>query len=1049
MNPQILLRRPAAGFRLGVVLAGFSFLLSAAARAQAPVITNPGNLRELDVNIAISPLEADPEWREMAPMPTVRAGFATAAAGGKIYAIAGAIVDHCSPIATLEAYDPNKDLWTRDLAPLPSPLRFRPSASTLGGLVYVAAGLGDGCPGHALDIVQAYDPSTDTWADKQHLNVARIQVGLGADSAHRLLYAVGGANPDFTALDTVEVYDPATDSWTLKQHLNTARGFPAVAAVNGKIYAVGGQKENHGVINTVEEFDPEANGGFGAWTTKPSVMPHPRLHSAAAVVDGKIHVIGGENSGLISGVDVYDPILDVWTTETPMPTARRLLGAAVVSDTIYAIGGESLVARVDQPFVYQITATNNPTEYGASPLPDGLNIDTTRGIIFGTPKRPSDGITVTFTATNASGSDSKDVSLFIARPQPPSPEVDRILAGTAVTARAGEPFAFQVLRDNASPEAAMVATGLPYESGVGPQLSVDPGTGFITGRVPFAFDGFARSFGLQLGLTNADPAQSYLQLTFTSDPLLPVITSGAKAALILNQFFSYTITADAPTTALDYLGLDGVLDGALPVGLSFNASTGTISGIYNGETALRFRAAGLTNRQAADSDSVEGAINRIETIKKEPPPRIQLFAMGDTGDTGTIPLDFIIGLHDFEAEVLDFLTSNATDYRIFTDDPSASGGGAALLRSTKVGDYVTYKVPVTKSGSFDVKVGIRTGPSQGIFRLAIDGQKQGSSQDGYAPTAAYEIRDLGPFTFDSTGDKAFRFAIVGQNPSSSGYEFVSDYIDLVPHFEAEALSVQGHSAPYLTVHDRELSGGAGILFKAKRIGDFITYTVPVTTSGIYNLSLKTEPADGTADFQLFVDGARQGYPQQGKDQKSGDSNGVHDLGTIAFESAGDKAFQFLITGRGPGPLGSQVLFDDIQLVLATHLEAEALPVQAAESVVRVEDENLSGQAGILFDPEVAGSAVNYKVTIPVAGTYDVKIGMRTGNNGGIVQLLIDGVNHGTAHDGYSVEVGYQVLDLGRVTFTESGEKTFQFLVTGHNGRSEGFEFLLDDLDLVR
>ena len=55
---------------------------------------------------------------------------------------------------------------------------------------------------------------------------------------------------------TVEVYDPATDSWTPKQHLNTRRGAPAVAAVNGKIYAIGGQKEDRGVIDTVEEFDP-------------------------------------------------------------------------------------------------------------------------------------------------------------------------------------------------------------------------------------------------------------------------------------------------------------------------------------------------------------------------------------------------------------------------------------------------------------------------------------------------------------------------------------------------------------------------------------------------------------------------------------------------------------------------------------------------------------------------------------------------------------------------------------------------------------------------
>ena len=76
------------------------------------------------------------------------------------------------------------------------------------------------------------------------------------------------------------------------------------------------------------------------------------------------------------------------------------------------------------------------------------------------------------------------------------------------------------------------------------------------------------------------PRNHYLEFTFVSDPLFPVITSSSNAALVLNKFFSYTITADAPTTSLDYLGLDGTLDGSLPSGLSFDPATGTISGLY-------------------------------------------------------------------------------------------------------------------------------------------------------------------------------------------------------------------------------------------------------------------------------------------------------------------------------------------------------------------------------------------------------------------------------------------------------------------------------------
>jgi hypothetical protein len=89
------------------------------------------------------------------------------------------------------------------------------------------------------------------------------------------------------------------------------------------------------------------------------------------------------------------------------------------------------------------------------------------------------------------------------------------------------------------------------------------------------------------------------------------------------------------------------------------------------------------------------------------------------------------------------------------------------------------------------------------------------------------------------------------------------------------------------------------------------------------------------------------------------------------------------------------------------------------------------------------------VPIAIAGTYDVKVGVRTGKRSGIVQLSIDGVNQGGANDAYSAGVDYEVLDLGRPTFTEAGEKTFQFVVTGQNEQSKGFRFILDYVGLLR
>ena len=76
-------------------------------------------------------------------------------------------------------------------------------------------------------------------------------------------------------------------------------------------------------------------------TKKP--MPTPRMNPAAAVVGGKIYVLGGiSRQGLaVATVEEYDPATDSWTRRAPMPTPRGMLAAASVGSIVYAIGGRS------------------------------------------------------------------------------------------------------------------------------------------------------------------------------------------------------------------------------------------------------------------------------------------------------------------------------------------------------------------------------------------------------------------------------------------------------------------------------------------------------------------------------------------------------------------------------------------------------------------------------------------------------------------------------------------------------------------------------------
>jgi sugar lactone lactonase YvrE len=132
-----------------------------------------------------------------------------------------------------------------------------------------------------------------------------------------------------------------------------------------------------------------------------------------------------------------------------------------------------------------------------------------------------------------------------------------------------------------------------------------------------------------------------------------------------------------------------------------------------------------------------------------------------------------------------------------------------------------------------------------------------------------------------------------------------------------------------------------------------------------------------------------------------------------------------------------------------HFETENLTVQAKSTAAygALSDANASGSAFTLLQATGPGDFVTYTVPIPAAGTYDVRVGVKTRNDEGIFQLAIEGANLGDLQDEYSSTVGYELRDLDAVTFDTSGQKAFQFSLTGRDPRSRGYSLGLDYIDL--
>lgn len=154
------------------------------------------------------------------------------------------------------------------------------------------------------------------------------------------LYVFGSGWETGASLDTTQEYDPETDSWRFRAPMPTARAWAASTDLDGKCYVIGG-----GVSFTsesaVEVYDPVSN----FWEVLSS-LPTTIYSASAAAVDGKIYVIGGSEgflSGGASGTDrlfVYDPDTDRWSEGPTMNNARRRAAAAVIDGDIYVVGGE-------------------------------------------------------------------------------------------------------------------------------------------------------------------------------------------------------------------------------------------------------------------------------------------------------------------------------------------------------------------------------------------------------------------------------------------------------------------------------------------------------------------------------------------------------------------------------------------------------------------------------------------------------------------------------------------------------------------------------------
>ncbi|MGB2696683.1 MAG: glutaminyl-peptide cyclotransferase [Candidatus Zixiibacteriota bacterium] len=270
------------------------------------------------------------DWESRSPLSKPRAQHGLVAhPNGKIYAFGG-YAGGSTKFLSMEIYDPQTDSWTPG-AYMPEADQGMAVAIDNYGYIYSFTATQSGS--------FRYDPVSDEWTTINSPPVTWVEEAGAAKGLDGRIYLFGGAGP----VDVVQIYDPETESWVMGSPMPTPRyQLGVVTGSDGLIYAIGGRSSPLGdPVDIVEVYDPFRD----TWSSA-SPMPTARNQFAISLgADNRIYTIGGKTasepnqSPFYYIVEIYDPVTDTWETGLPAPTARGEMDAVLCGNGIYVIGG--------------------------------------------------------------------------------------------------------------------------------------------------------------------------------------------------------------------------------------------------------------------------------------------------------------------------------------------------------------------------------------------------------------------------------------------------------------------------------------------------------------------------------------------------------------------------------------------------------------------------------------------------------------------------------------------------------------------------------------
>ena len=399
--------------------------------------------------------------------------------------------------------------------------------------------------------------------------------GTPGAAAAAVTYTITATNTGGTATAMVTI--TVVDAPDISASVPTLIATQAVAITPITIINTGGA-----VLTNGYSIDPAIGNGLSFDTSSGSISGTP-----TAVADAVTYTITANGVGMptvtatatvVITVNAATPTLAAPIISISLATVTATAGTAITDITITSTGGAVASYSIDPPIANELT------------------FDTSTGTISGTPGAAAAAVTYTITATNTGGTATATVAITV-NAAPATPDIS--ISPATVTVTAGTAIADIAIDASAGGAVASYSIMPAITNG----LSFDASTGTISGTPGAA----AAAVTYTITATNTGgTATATVAITVNAAPV-------AVAAPIIS-ITPATVTVTAGTAIAD-ITIDASAGGAVasysidpPIanGLSFDASTGTISGTPT--AAANEISYTITATNASDTDTATVAI---------------------------------------------------------------------------------------------------------------------------------------------------------------------------------------------------------------------------------------------------------------------------------------------------------------------------------------------------------------------------------------------------------------------------------------------------------